>query len=59
MYERRVNIPVRVDEKTWKLLKYICEARGETISTFIRRTIKQKLAELRMLDDETARLLQS
>lgn len=48
-----VIIPVELHE----LIKRVSEARGEGISSFVRRTILQELARLSFLDDEQKKAL--
>lgn len=44
-------------ENDVELIKRICEARGENLSNFIRRTIKMELARLSYLSNEEKKAL--
>ncbi len=47
----------RVDEKESKLLKEVCRLRGESISSFVRRSIRKELAGLSYLPEDQKRAL--
>lgn len=51
------NIGLRMAENDVELIKRICEARGENLSNFIRRTIKMELARLSYLSNEEKKAL--
>jgi|GEM_PF-3018190 hypothetical protein len=52
------QVPVRLDEDTWRLLKKVCGLRGESQSTFLRRALRRELARLGALDEEACRVLE-
>ena len=52
------QVPVRIDEDTWRLLKRVCSLRGESQSTFLRRALRRELARLGALDEETCKMLE-
>ncbi|MCL7384413.1 MAG: ribbon-helix-helix protein, CopG family [Thaumarchaeota archaeon] len=52
------QIPVRLDEDTWRLLKRVCNLRGETLSTFMRRALRRELARLGVLEEEACKILE-
>lgn len=47
----------RMKKEDVKLLKKICEARGEDLSDFVRRAVKMELARLSFLNDEEKKAL--
>jgi len=49
---------VRVSEKDLRLIKKICEARGMTVSDFVRWAIKVLLARLSYLSEEEKKALE-
>jgi hypothetical protein len=51
------TIGVRFKKKDKNLLKKVCEARGEDVSDFIRRSIRKELARLSFLSDEDKKAL--
>ena len=51
-------IMVRLSEKTYKLLKEVCEARGEKMSVFVRRAIRRELARLSFLPENDKKALE-
>ncbi len=55
---RGKNIPVTLDEETWRILKKLCRLRGEPMSVFIRRAVRKEMARLGALDDETKQALE-
>jgi uncharacterized protein (DUF1778 family) len=52
-----LNIGAVVTPQDRQLLERVCEARGESLSSFIRRAIRKELAQLGYLDSETVRAL--
>jgi uncharacterized protein (DUF1778 family) len=54
---KNVNIGVRVTPRDRKLLDDVCEARGEDISSFIRRAIRKELALLSFIPAEEKKAL--
>ena len=50
-------IGVRVSEDVRKLLEKVCQARGEDISDFVRRSVRKELARLSFLPDEDKKAL--
>lgn len=52
------SILVRLDEKTYQLLKKVTEARGESMGVFIRRAILRELARLSFLSEEEKKALE-
>jgi uncharacterized protein (DUF1778 family) len=50
-------ILVRLDEETYQLLKKVVEARGEKMSTFIRRAVLRELARLSFLPEDEKKAL--
>jgi hypothetical protein len=48
---------VRLDPNVHDLVKKVARARGETMSTFIRRAVLRELANLNFLDEEQRRIL--
>lgn len=51
------QITVRLTPEDFKLLRTICEARGETISTFARVAVLKRIAELGAMDPNRGKLL--
>ena len=58
MSRRRVQVSVRVEEGLYKLLKNVCQARGEDMADFIRRAVRKELARLRYLSKEEMKALE-
>jgi len=52
-----IMIGVRVTSEDRTLLEKVCEARGEDISSFVRRAIKKELASLSFYPEETKKAL--
>jgi hypothetical protein len=50
-------ILVRFDDKTYRLLKKVVEARGEKMSIFIRRAVLRELARLSFLPEDEKKAL--
>ena len=50
-------IGIKLTEAEKQLLTKVCEARGEDISSFVRRAIKKELASLNYFDAETKKAL--
>jgi len=48
---------VRFSQKDVRLLKKVCEARGEDISGFVRRAVKRDLARLSFYTEEEKKAL--
>ena len=42
----------RVEESGYGLLKKITQARGQTISSFVRHAVRSELARIRLSDDD-------
>lgn len=51
------QIGVRMSPTDIELLKNICQARGEDLSDFVRRSIKKELARLSYLNDDEKKAL--
>jgi len=49
MTERNSQIGIRLPSKDAKLLRRICEGRGEDLSDFVRRAIRTEMAKLSFL----------
>jgi len=49
MTVRNTQIGIRMPNKDAKLLRQICEARGEDLSDFVRRAIRTEMARLSFL----------
>jgi len=52
-----ITIGFRVNEELHKLLKRVCEQRGEDVSDFIRRAVLKELANLSFLPEEQKKAL--
>jgi len=50
-------ITLRVPEKDKSLLELVCDARGENISVFLRRSYKKELAALGYFENGTVKAL--
>jgi len=50
-------IGVRISPKDRELLDKVCEARGEDISSFVRRAIRKELAELSFYPEDVKKAL--
>ena len=48
---------VRVEKEDKELLEQVCKARGEDLSSFIRRAIRKELASLSFYSDEVKKAL--
>ncbi|RLI19926.1 hypothetical protein DRO54_07380 [Candidatus Bathyarchaeota archaeon] len=51
------TIGFRISPELHKLLKKVCEARGEDVSDFIRRAVLKELANLSFLPEEQKKAL--
>lgn len=51
------HLGVRTKENDVRLIKEICNARGENLSSFVRRAIKMELARLSYLSNEEKKAL--
>jgi len=51
------TIAVRLTPQDRALLSRVCEARGEDLSSFVRRCIRQELAELGFYPDDIKKAL--
>jgi len=47
----------RMEKQDVELIKKVCEARGEDLSDFVRRSVKMELARLSYLSDEEKKAL--
>jgi hypothetical protein len=52
-----LNIGVRITDKDRRLIEKVARARGEDISSFVRRAIFKELASLGYLPDEEMKAL--
>jgi len=48
---------IRLDPNIYSLVKKVAGARGETVSTFVRRAVLRELANLNFLDEEQRKIL--
>lgn len=48
---------IRLDPNVYSLVKKVAGARGETVSTFVRRAVLRELANLNFLDEEQRKIL--
>ena len=48
---------MQVSEDDRRLIEQVCEARGENISSFLRRAIKRELASLNYYTDDVKKAL--
>jgi uncharacterized protein (DUF1778 family) len=55
---KEASIGVRLKGPEKDLLVRVAEARGETVSTFVRRAILRELARMSLLDEETKKVLE-
>jgi len=55
MSNTRIGIIIEPEDRT--LIEKVCHARGELISSFVRRAIKKELASLSFYDAETKKAL--
>jgi uncharacterized protein (DUF1778 family) len=55
---KEASIGVRLKGPEKDLLVRAAEARGETISTFVRRAVLRELARIDLLDEETKKVLE-
>ncbi len=51
-------VGVRIEQEDRELLRKICRARRESVSDFIRRSIRKELARLSYLDKDDAKALE-
>lgn len=49
MTDRKSRIGLRISARDAKLVKQVCESRGEDLSDFVRRAIRAELARLSFL----------
>jgi uncharacterized protein (DUF1778 family) len=49
---------IRFDSELYELLKKVADARGESVSTFVRRAVLRELARLSYLDEERKKALE-
>jgi uncharacterized protein (DUF1778 family) len=49
---------IRFDSELYGLLKKVADARGESVSTFVRRAVLRELARLSYLDEERKKALE-
>jgi hypothetical protein len=54
---KNIKKEVRWTENNYNLIKKVSEARGETVGSFIRRSVKKELASLGYLTDEEKKAL--
>lgn len=52
-----LTIGVRISEEDRELLDLVCEARGEDLSDFVRRSIRKELATLSFLSADQKKAL--
>ena len=57
IYLNKKLIGIRFHEKDVDLIKEVCEARGEGVSIFIRRSVKMELARLSYLTEKEKKAL--
>jgi len=55
MSNARIGVVIEAEDRT--LIEKVCHARGELISSFVRRAIKKELASLSFYDAETKKAL--
>lgn len=48
---------IRLDPSIYSLVKKVSQARGEAMSTFVRRAVLRELANLNFLDEEQRKIL--
>jgi len=53
----RASISLWITEEDRKLLRSVCEARGENLSSFIRRSVRKELASLSFYSDDMKKAL--
>jgi len=54
---RHIIISFRVSQEDKELLEKVCKARGEDISSFIRRAYRKELANLNFLSEQDKKAL--
>ncbi len=52
-----LTIGVRIQKEDRELLDFVCRARGEDLSDFVRRSIRKELASLNFYNRETRKAL--
>lgn len=55
MYDKVIG--VRLKDEDQQLLLRVCDARGETVSDFVRRCVRRELASLSYYPDEVKKAL--
>jgi len=53
----RVSVTFRIEEADSELLEKICRARGESLSSFVRRALRMEFARLGFLSQDEAKAL--
>lgn len=53
----RVYIGTRVEVELKELIEKVCKARGEDLSSFLRRAVKKELAALSFLSEDEKKAL--
>jgi len=51
------TIALRIDKRDRELLNKICKARGESISSFVRRAVRREFARLGFLSEDELKAL--
>jgi hypothetical protein len=51
------TLGVRIEKKDKEILEYVCKARGEDLSSFIRRAIRKELATLSYYPEDVKKAL--
>jgi hypothetical protein len=54
---RNETVAARIEKDLKKLLEQVCKARGEDVSTFIRRSVRKELANLSYFDEADKKAL--
>jgi len=57
MVDKVKHVGIRLNEYDHELLVNVCEARGEELSSFVRRAIKRELASLSYYSDDVKKAL--
>ena len=52
----KVYVAVRFDREVYELMKKVAEKLGVTLSDFVRMAVREKLARMSFLDDETKKV---
>ncbi len=52
-----LTIGVRISKEDRELLDLVCEARGEDLSDFVRRSLRKELASMSFYTEETKKAL--